>query len=114
MSIVSSCRRSCKIKQRVVVPRNRFEPSIRWTLVIVGTLVLSALAGCEPSGPAMTGTLLQDVDVSIFHPYATGGSEGSDNKVSGHGWSRVYWAGRNTGDIKIEIDEGRLRIVSRV
>ncbi len=91
------------------MPRTCFQSENRVTLVAVGC-ILAVLSGCEPSGPAMTGSLLQGVNISVIHPYSAGGSDGNNDMVNAHGWLRVYWSGRNAGEVKIEIDRSNLRI----
>jgi hypothetical protein len=53
------------------------------------------------------------VNVSVLHPEGAGGIQGWHDSVNARGWERVYWKGQTPGEVKIEIDESRLRIDGR-
>ena len=88
----------------------RFEFSIRW---ILAAGLSPFCLGCEASGPATTGSILQGVTINVNHPHAAGGTEGHDDLIGGHGWIRFYWMGPSAGEVKVQIDHSRLQVGGR-
>jgi hypothetical protein len=80
---------------------------------ILATTLAPVCLGCEASGAATTGSLLQGVTVSVVYPNAGGGIEGHDDLIAGDGWKRFYWKGPTAGEVKVEIDHFCLQVNGR-